>query len=51
VADSQDEEQGVPKSTELEKVVLLASKNMDLVPVAPLALADGILVQREHKRS
>jgi hypothetical protein len=46
-----DEEQGAPKSTEAEKLVLLASKHTDSVPAAPIAPADGILVQREHKRS
>jgi hypothetical protein len=48
VADSQDKEQFLPKNTQSEKLVLLASNHIDSVPVA---LADGILVQREHKRS
>jgi hypothetical protein len=47
-----DEEQGeVPKSTEAETLVPLASKHTDSVPAAPIAPADGTLVQREHKRS
>jgi hypothetical protein len=52
VAGSKDGEQGVPKSTDWDKLVEPALKRIDCVPVASLALAVGrLLTQKEQRAS